>query len=279
MTVYSATLRGYAVGDGQAWEWTTNPQLGFGEYRAERSALLGRHGTVATSGDWGGATVVEWGVEYHHPEISGSLRPRAAELAGLDLRAAWRPHTESGLLELALELHSGPYVYRGRPLRPSVLTDEFGAGIGTLRFDVIDPLLYSGAQSQAAVAVTNVVVGGFDTPLVTPLVTTSSGSLGDASVFSFGTADAPWTAQLFGPLTDPRIILNGQSINMTGSIPAGSILLVDSRTGRVTLDGAMRPWVLATSTWWDIPPGSSTFSLRAAAGTGSAVLTWRDAFY
>jgi hypothetical protein len=276
---YAATLRGYTVGDAQTWEWTSNPQLGMGEYRAERATIPGQHGTVATSGDYGGPGLLEWELEYVHPEVTdGNTRAATAEMAAFALRNAWRPHEGDGLLELTVQMQSGIYVYRGRPLRPAVITDEWGYGTANVKFDVLDPLMYAVSFRTAFVGLVT-FTGGFDSPIVTPIVTTSSGSTGDAFVINEGYAPAPWTALLSGPLTNPRLILNGQSINIVGDIPAGSNLSVDSRTGRVELDGAMRPWVVGSSTWWDIPPGPSTFSLRADSGSGSATLSWRDAYY
>lgn len=274
---FAASLRGYVVGDGQTWEWTTNPQIGFGEYVTDRAKIPGQHGTVATSGDTGGPGLLEWDLEYLHAEVTGE-RAAAAELAAFDLREAWRPHEGDGLLELTVQMQSGVYLYRGRPLRPAVITDEWGYGTANIRFDVLDPLTYGAAQRQASVTLTP-VTGGFDNPIITPIVTTSSGSTGDAFVLNEGRAPAPWSVLISGPITNPRLILNSKSIDIVGVIPAGSNLLVDSRTGRVELDGAMRPWVVGYSQWWDIPPGSSTFSFRADGGTGTAILTWRDAYY
>jgi hypothetical protein len=204
--------------------------------------------------------------------------PATAEAYADELVAAWAPAATD--LELTVTAASGPRLYRGRPA--SVDIDETLLYAGVIRarciFEALDPLWYSGVEKSVTVA-TLVETGGVVTPLVTPLVTTSSGSTGDASVVNEGTTSARWTVRLVGPLTQPRLILNGVTILIDGEVPAGETALVDSATRTVTMTSQVRHWVSYVSTWWDIPPGTSTFSLRATAGTGTATLVWRDANY
>lgn len=270
--VFTAEARGYTFGCDEEWEWTDRPSLGFGSYRAPRTDVVGRHGNTPNGGDFGGAGLLSWPVEH------SSGNAAEAEAAGFRLRAAFAPQTDGELVEMSVVLFSGTYIVRGRPLRPEVVTTEFGTGSGLVQFETCDPLLYASTTNSVTVSVA-ASSGGMVTPMATPMVTTGSGSSGDASVMNDGTAPAPWEAVLFGPLTSPRLILNGKTVLINGDIGAGSMAVVDSRTGSVLVDGVPRPWVSVSSDWWEIPPGASTFSFRASAGTGTASLYWRDASY
>lgn len=196
-----------------------------------------------------------------------------AKALWLALAAAWSP---GGGDELALTIGTGTQVYRGRPLSCVPVLDGYSTAVARCTFTVTDPRWFSTATQSVSVTVAS-SSGGMDTPMDTPMVTTGSGSTGDAAVFNAGTADAPWYAYIVGPVTTPRLILNGQLLEIVGDVPAGSMMTVDSETGVIRLDGASRPWDTFESTWWEIPPGASTLSFRAAAGTGSMVLVWQDA--
>jgi hypothetical protein len=192
------------------------------------------------------------------------------------LIAAWAPTDQ------VVELTAGVKVRRGRPVGSDVDYELLIAGKAArvrLVFDAIDPLWYSTTIKSVTVTA-GASSGGMVTPMVTPMVTTGTGSLGDAPVVNDGTAPAPWTATLTGGtagVDTPRLIMGGAMIEILGTIPAGSVLTIDSRTRSVLLNGQPRPWVAFTSAWWEIPPGLSTFSYRAQTGDGTAQLVWRDA--
>lgn len=198
------------------------------------------------------------------------------EMKGNTWTAAW---AESSVdLELIATIGTRSRIYRGRP--QSCIPAVDGSDVSAFRcaFTTADPFWLDPAENWSTAAV-GTLTGGFDSPIVSPIVTTSSGSTGDAAVLNQGTANAPWYALLFGPITNPVISLNGRSIQLVGDIPANSTLRIDGESHRVDLDGLMRPWAQFSSDWWDIPPGASTFSLRAQAGTGSGRLVWRDAYH
>lgn len=275
MAVYTATVRSYSFGCGQEWDWdgVLPSGLGPGEYRAERQPKIGDDGSYVVGGDYADPGITSFALVY-----DSTVSRVTVEQAAARLRAAFAPERSRDLVELTLEMASGTFVLRGRPKSPTVDLSVGWAGFARalVSWETIDPLLYDSASQSVTVSVGG-TSGGVDTPLVTPLVTTGSGSTGDATITNTGTASAPWTAYVSGPVTTPRLILGGQTVEILGDIPAGSVLTVDSATTSVRLDGAPRPWVSFGSTWWEIPPGTSTFSFRAAAGTGSAQLVWRAA--
>lgn len=278
-TSYAATVRDYTVGDFQDWEFTANWALGLGDYEGQRAKLLGRHGNVPMGADLGAAGLLSFQLEYDHP---GTATSATAEAAAFALKDAWHPEDSDDVVELELVMQSGTFVYLGRPMKPAVVTDEFGYGTALVQFETCDPLTYL-ATTKSVNASAGGTSGGVTTPLTTPLTTTGSGSTGDAAVFNNGTAPvARWVVALTGGsagVLSPRLMLGGDTVTIDGFIPAGISALVDSDTASITIGDQAQPWINPTSVWWSIPPGPSTFSYRAASGDGTATLIWRDANY
>lgn len=169
-------------------------------------------------------------------------------------------------------------VYRGRPASYAPVVDGTDTALARIVIALTDPRWFADNTKTVSVGVAS-MSGGITTPINTTggITTTGSGSTGDVTVVNSGTAKAPWTAYITGPVDTPRLILGGQTLELRGVVPAGSTLVVDSYNGTIRLDGATRPWATFESTWWEIPPGTSTFSFRAISGTGTAMLIWRDA--
>jgi hypothetical protein len=204
--------------------------------------------------------------------IIGSSTDDCVDLTD-DIMAAFGPASDTR--ELTLTMGTRSKVFRGRPLSCVPVLDGSDTGSARCSFTVAEPRWFSGVTKSVTVGVAS-LSGGFTTPFTTPFVTTGSGSSGDVMVTNAGTAPAPWSAYITD-VTNPRLILGGNTIELIGVVPAGSVLVVDSYEGTIRLDGASRPWATFESVWWEIPPGASTFSFRAAAGTGTATLAWQDA--
>lgn len=263
----------------------------------EHSGLVSRHELVADplgGGRFSGPSVGESGMIVVEGAVltpglySGSKadQQQAADTVRAlwrTLAAAWAPNPEfDGVDEIAVAPGGSAEIFLGRPQSISPRTEWMHQGVMPFRasFQVTDPRsfeTYSLTSAPVTVASTS---GGFDTPLVTPMVSSGTGSTGDTSVFNPGTAPTPWKVDLTAPLTDPRIILNGRTVLLSPfDLLAGEVATVDSLTQRVTVSGADRPVVSFLSEWADVPPGQSTLSLRASGGTGSATLTLRPAYY
>lgn len=225
-------------------------------------------GVAFTSPDEGDAGQVAF--ECH---VIGSTVDECVDLMD-DIVAAFAPADSQ--VELALTMGSRTKVYRGRPLSCVPVLDGSQYGAARCSFTVADHRWFWPTTKSVSVGVAS-TAGGMTTPITTPLTTTGGGSTGDAIVTNVGTADAPWTAYINGPVTNPRLILGGNVLEFLGDVPAGSTLVVDSYEGTIRLDGASRPWATFESTWWEIPPGAWTFSVRAQSGTGTVTLIWQDA--
>lgn len=106
---------------------------------------------------------------------------------------------------------------------------------------------------------------------------------GVMSVRNNGSAPAPWTATLKGPLSGPRIDLVGTTgvLEMNGfDLLDGDTLEFDSKDRTVLLNGtASRFGSLTQSEWFDLPVGSAQVQLATTTGgahSDALVLQWRD---
>ena len=268
----SATLRDVTVGEGTDYPFMSPP--GLPGVRARQSTVPRLSGGISFTG----ADVGDGGTLPLEVFVDGATSAAVMSLID-EVVAAWSP--SDIVEELELVLAGQTRVYRGRPAGavPDLqwLLEGHLAAV-KLDFTVSDYRWYSATPKSVQVTVAS-MSGGMDTPMVTPMVTTGSGSTGDVPVTNNGTAPAPWTAFLAGPLTTPRLILGGKVLTVGGTIAAGSTAVLDSREGSLLVNGAPQPWVTVDSEWWDIPPGQSTLSFRAAAGTGSVLVSWPDASY
>ena len=138
-----------------------------------------------------------------------------------------------------------------------------------------DPYKYGPAVTQSTGLPTRPPAG-----LAFPLFTTVGvldfglpGTTGQVTLSNPGTTEAFLTFTITGPvlggfnLTD---VGSGRSITYAGDVPTGgTVLIVDSATGRATLNGADRSGELTTKQWWSVPAGGSStiqFSTLGAAG-------------
>jgi hypothetical protein len=267
------TVRGYRIGPGEDWDMLSLPVLGAGAYRTPRAEVPGVPGTRPTGQDVAGAGIVE--VEVWHK--SGNRAVARAAVA--ELKAAWSAFDELGTTTLLLDTAEGPEIVNGRPMLPAVNQAQIEHGVASalLQFDQTDPLVYTFGAKSVSVGFGG-TSGGLLTPFDTPFVTTGSGTTGDVPLFNGGSASAPWVATISATtlLSRPRLILGGKVVEVGGDIPANETATLDSDDQAFRLAGAPLPWVAAWD-WPEVPPGASTLSARASAGTGTVLLTWQDA--
>lgn len=177
---------------------------------------------------------------------------------------------------------------RGRPVVADVdMTLTPNGTVSTVRlvFDCLDPIWYSSLYSSAIVTMP---VGGDGVVVASGGVTVASGGVdvtggstsGDAAVVNVGSADVDWSAIVVGPVTNPRLLINGVGVTVNYDLPAASTALVDTRTRSVRINGVLRPLIDLSSQWPKLPANEVvTFSLRGDAGTGSATISWQDGWH
>lgn len=86
---------------------------------------------------------------------------------------------------------------------------------------------------------------------------------------------------LYGGLVDPFVenVSTGETITLTGTITAGTVIVIDPQEHTITEAGVSRYSLLdGPPDWFDLEPGPNDVRLGAASSTGGyAVVEWRDA--
>jgi hypothetical protein len=97
-------------------------------------------------------------------------------------------------------------------------------------------------------------------------------------VRNLGTAPAPTSAQLVGPLTNPGITWPGGAWTYTGTIASGTTINVDMDR-RVVRNPATtgHSRQLVSGSWLAIPPGTTRLT-RTGSGSGRVSVTWRSSW-
>lgn len=95
---------------------------------------------------------------------------------------------------------------------------------------------------------------------------------------NLGTAPASLTLTLTGPLSNPGISWSGGAWQYSGTVASGTTLTVDLER-RIVRNPATSAHSrrLASGTWLQLPPGSTTVS-RTGSGSGSISASWRSSW-
>lgn len=287
-TSYRATIiRGgvavLTVGNGTDYPWNIMP-TGLGTVTRQELIPVPGGGAIPSQADVD--EVGEIGMEVH---VRG-VNPLHAEQLADALNGAWgaRPDLE-GFDTLALEMVSGMRFYSGRPLGPQVILDpiaRFRSGVGRLTFVVAEPGYVKGGVGALVPTPHTVLLtlgatgGGWGEPWGEPWGEGASGGGSDTTIAQAGNFPSKWVAVFTAltPLENPTLRLGGQLFTIAGIIPAGSQLIVDTRTGLITLDGSPRSWAGFDAVWFDVPPtpAVSALAFRATSGTGTVSFTYYD---
>lgn len=159
-----------------------------------------------------------------------------------------------------------------------------------------DPRKYSMTQRSLTIGLTPAGTGGgMVEPFTLPFTLQAASSPGAATALNAGNFETPTVAIVNGPVTGPTLsnAATGQTVSWsTLSLAAGQQLVVDflNRQGYVnpsmvstnpgipSTGGTYWP-ADATSSWWQLQPGSNQIGFGGSAGTGaSSLFYWRDAY-
>jgi hypothetical protein len=158
-------------------------------------------------------------------------------------------------------------------------------------FWAADPLRYGGASTLETGF--PVLAGGLEFDLFTD-GTTDTGflefgaesSLGRITASNEGTADSWPQFTVTGPVPAFQIVEveSGRRLVFSRAVNAGDVLVIDSATGTVVLNGGDVDYsgYLTTAEWAPIPAGGSAsfaFLPVSGAGTGTLAVTWRPAWW
>lgn len=212
-------------------------------------------------------------------------------LAGL--AAAWRADTiratPGAVVPLRYREDGTEYVVYGRPRKftpvPEKVHDRT-ARVAAATFRLADTCRYAADPESVTLGLVSTTPGG---GVVLPAVlkwtlapTTAATRKGVAYIG--GTLPTPVRVVITGPVsgTAANVTISTPSwrLAIPGGIATGRQIILDTRTGVMTLDGA--PWVGVTrdsSLYLRIPPGTTEFTLTADDPTASvaAVVSWQAA--
>lgn len=271
-----AEIRGLVIGDhtpypwlGEGPDWWSKPTVRASDIPRPRES-----GAIATLDLSDPMTLVlTVGIVADSPADFVAKRDALAE--------AWSTRNED--VELVFQWGGEARVRVGRTRNMSVTAADVAVGdfaVAQLQFVANDPLIYSAEEFSGSTGVGS-VVGGLEFPLSFPLAF-GTATPGTFNAVNSGTAEAPWTATLTGPLVSPKILHVGkqQALEFNGfTLAAGQTLVFDQAMRTVLLNGtASRSGALTRREWWTLSPGNNLIQLDAASGSGQLTLTWRSAW-
>lgn len=141
---------------------------------------------------------------------------------------------------------------------PQVATDSLSGNIRrtTLEFKVADPRKYLQTQSTLSGAGTAANAGTYTTPVV--ITVTASGATSTSLTITNSTT--------------------GESIYVTTALSNGQVLVIDTGSHSVKLDGTeTRSMLSGTSTWWLLNPGNNTLAISNSTNA-SVSFAWYSAW-
>ena len=146
-----------------------------------------------------------------------------------------------------------------------------------------DPLRYATDLTLLATELPTGPESGLTFNAVFPL-TFGGGGTGGA-LYAINTGNAPvWPVlTINGPVSNPSVqnLASGRTVAFDISLAADESLVIDMAARTVLLNGTAnrRNALLASSSWWQIEPGSNEIQFRAAALTAASLqITYRSAW-
>lgn len=210
---------------------------------------------------------------------------QAANSALASFMAAWRSGLGAApgvMVPLHLWVGGLSLVVYGRPGRvsPPAPGDRMmrqGAAHFIAEFRVLDPMVYDAAAEAVNISVVPKSLGGIIAPVITPVTTTLTSDTSYRVITVGGEGPAPLRVTFHGPATDPRILVGGVEVGITGTIAYDQDVTVDGRDRTVTLvDGTSYSSRLTRASRLDrllLDPGQHEIGFTATDRTGTAQAT------
>jgi hypothetical protein len=148
--------------------------------------------------------------------------------------------------------------------------------------DPLDGMLWNGTPGN-----TGAEWNGPSAPITGTVWQASSGVSGVLPLDNDGNESTPVTFTITGPssgtLVQPTITdtTNGNVLTYSGTLMPLDVLMIDTGTGNVTLNGSSGAGQMSRADFFEIPPHSTTvvqFSAAAPASTAQLTATWSDAY-
>lgn len=136
-------------------------------------------------------------------------------------------------------------------------------------------VLHSVSSTQAATA------AGLAPPLTPPFTLPAGAPPMYVACVNNGSFETRPTVTITGPISGPAVVnvTTGQAVSFSGlTLASTDVLTVDFSARQALLNGVYRPADIASS-WWVMPPGSTTVQVTGTASTGAQMtVAWRDAW-
>ncbi len=195
--------------------------------------------------------------------------------------AALDPVKGEGTLTVVQGAHPGRQLTCAYEGGLDTFSEEYASlGLTTLAFRAADPYWADGAESSLIATIDSTAYKWF--PFL-PLVLGASDVFAAVTITNAGDVDAWPVITAVGPGQELRATneTTGQTWNFTGTIAAGSTLVVDHRPGHKSarLDGFNAFGRLGdASVLWPLVPGPNRISIGFASGTAASKVTfaWRN---
>jgi hypothetical protein len=136
-------------------------------------------------------------------------------------------------------------------------------------------VLHSLTATQASAAV------GLAPPLTPPFTLPAGAPPMAVACTNAGSFETRPTVTITGPITGPAVVnqTTGQAVSFPGmTLAATDVLTVDFTARQAYLNGVFRTADVSSS-WWVLPPGTTTVQVTGTGATGSTMtVAWRDAW-
>lgn len=174
-------------------------------------------------------------------------------------------------------------VRRFQGLNINTAFDLGGPVVVQVQFVAVDPRIYASTEQSATVGIVGVQTGrtynlAFNRTfggLVASNIITAANS---------GNYDAPWTARIDGPVTNPSIehVGLGKTLELNASIGTGEFLIISSSPYKTIMLGGTATryqWLIDSTKWFLLEPGNNSIRFNgSSAGSPTMTFTWRSAW-
>lgn len=285
---YEVELRGHRFAAGIGIPLTSAPEgLGNAEQRVEDVDRPLEHGAYTGRAFYGRRTLI-----LNYAILGDDVDDAMAKYLG-ELAAVYQPldlEVDGTDTELAIRIGSRTYVLRGRPGRlgdPDLTLLPKGAALEAVgEFVATDPRIYDALERSGDTGL-GAIVGGLDVPHGFPH---GFGAAEGSTIEAVNDGNFPtpavirFTADLGGGgLTNPRVELldTGQTIEVIIELAEGDFLELDLLERTATLNGTVSRSNLIRrpgASWFKLAPGTNELRFTAGGGSGTMLVTWRDAY-
>lgn len=208
-----------------------------------------------------------------------------ADQATAEFMRAWRSSLRAGpgaMVPLVIGDDGWRRVVYGRagrvsPPVPGTYLARRGFAELVAEFRVLDPLVYDPSPEVLSISVVPESLGGIIAPIVTPVTTTMTSGVEYRMLTVGGEGPAPLAVTFHGPSRDPRVLVGGVEVGVSGTLAYDEDVTVDGRTRSVTLsDGSDASTRLSRTSRLDrlsVVPGTHEIGFTATDRTGTARVT------